>query len=105
MLTPETIRRDGFNALSLISFDFCGLVEFGQLEKVVEIRGRLAAGFFRRKPANLAHLPGHFLYKRGLVAFAAMGHRRQKGLVGFNQQALQRYFFRSIADGLRLGEG
>src|ERR1700720_402657 len=49
-------------------------------------------------------MPGHFLYKYWLVAFAAMRHRRQKWRVGFDEQAFQWHFLGSIADRLRFGK-
>src|SRR5450755_523198 len=79
-------------------------IGFSQFEKGVEIGGCLPADVFRRQSADLAQLPGHFLYKYRLVAFAAVGHRRQEWRVGFDEHAFQRYFLGGVTDRLRLGK-
>src|SRR5262249_46519513 len=56
-------------------------------------------------PAQLSDLPRHFFYKRRFIALATMRHRSEERRIGLDEHALERHFFRGLADlrGLRIG--
>ena len=56
-------------------------------------------------PRKSAILPRHLFYERGLVALAAMRHRREKRRIGLNEHAVERNHAGSVANVLRLGKG
>src|SRR5437660_3704508 len=73
-------------------------------EEFSKICCRLFRDFLHRYPAQLPELPRHFSHKSRLVALAAVRYRRQERRIRLNEHALQRNFFRCLADILRLGK-
>src|SRR5207302_206503 len=74
---------------------------FRQRKETIEIATRLPPDFLRRESPQFTQLPRDLLYKRRLVALAAMRHRCQVGRVRLNQHAIQWNLFGCILNLLR----
>src|SRR5437016_14150587 len=74
---------------------------FRQRKETIEIATRLPPGFLRRESPQFTQLPRDLLYKRRLVALAAMRHRCQVGRVRLNHHRIQWHLFGCLLNLLR----
>src|ERR1700736_233226 len=82
-----------------------------KMEEAPKICGSGGGEFFRRQVSHIRKRARYFRDVGGLIAFAAVGWRREEGSVGFDENAVKRDVFCDVADvlGLRIsritGEG
>lgn len=71
----------------------------------MEVLAGLPPDLFSRAAAEFANLSRDFFYECRLIALAAMGYRREKWRISFDEQAIKREFTRCFANVGDLGEG